>query len=128
MADKYLAIFQNQLVLTPRAFKEAYAAYAYSGQALAHPTTYGGQALLAVVNTMVSESLSGVCTAFSLCPLLTASVIETINVVGTKEQKELYLPQLIAGRWSGTMNLIEAQAGSDLSQIRSIAKEQDDGS
>src|SRR5690606_9061295 len=66
--------------------------------------------------------------AFSLCPLLTDGVIEALSLVGTPEQKERFLPPLLEGRWTGTMNLTEPQAGSDLAQVATRAVRQDDGS
>src|SRR5947199_10323602 len=66
--------------------------------------------------------------AFDLCPLLTQGAIEAIELCGTAEQKEVFLPKMVSGEWAGTMNLTESQAGSDLAAVRTRAVPQGDGS
>src|SRR5690606_3160507 len=97
-------------------------------QGLLHDAEFGGQGLPAVIGAAVSENLNAANLAFALCPLLSDGVIEALTVVGTPEQQKKYIPPLIEGRWTGTMNLTEPQAGSDLALINTRAQRQEDGS
>ncbi|MFW0755496.1 acyl-CoA dehydrogenase [Pseudomonas sp. H11T01] len=115
-------------VITPSGFKEAFARFAASGwQGLAHPTQFGGAGLPKLVSTACNEMLNSANMSFALCPLLTDGAIEALLTAGSKEQQDYYLPRLISGEWTGTMNLTEPQAGSDLSLLRSRAEPIGDG-
>lgn len=116
-------------VTTTPGFKAAYQTFQQSGwQSLQHSSDYGGQGLPKLVGAAFGESMSAACASFALCPVLTDSVIETLIVAGTPTQQELYLPPMITGAWTGTMNLTEPQAGSDLSLVQCQATPQSDGS
>src|SRR6476469_8013556 len=88
---------------------------------LSGDTAFGGQGLPHVVAMPVQEMWNSANMAFCLCPMLTSGVLEALKLIGTAEQKALYLPKLTAGTWAGTMNLTEPQAGSDLSAVRTRA-------
>lgn len=110
-------------------FKAAFQAFAEGGwQGLQHEPELGGQGLPKLIGAVTSENINSASLAFSLCPLLSDGVIEALTLVGSKEQKERYLPALMEGRWTGTMNLTEPQAGSDLAQVKTRAVPQSDGS
>jgi 3-(methylthio)propanoyl-CoA dehydrogenase len=109
-------------VRTPDGFREAYRQYVEAGWAsLQFPQDYGGQGLPKLVAAPVMEMWKSANLAFSLCPLLTAGAVEALLLRGTEAQKALFVPPLVEGRWAGTMNLTEPQAGSDLSLIRTRA-------
>ncbi|AMN45905.1 acyl-CoA dehydrogenase [Steroidobacter denitrificans] len=106
-------------VRMPPAFKEAYRQFVAGGWPQLRATQeYGGQGAPTVLGTAVEELWGSANLAFKLCPMLTQAVIEAIHRCGTSRQKDLYLPRLIRGEWTGTMNLTEPQAGSDLGAIR----------
>lgn len=116
-------------VTTAKGFKEAYAQYRDGGwNAVPFSPDHGGQGLPWLVAFPLQEMWQGANISFGLCPLLNQGAIEAIHAHGSEEQKEKYLEKLISGEWTGTMNLTEPQAGSDLSVIRSKAEPQDDGS
>src|SRR5438552_9325581 len=116
-------------VKTPTGFKAAYQQYIDNGwNGLTKNPEYGGQGLPRLVATAVEEMWHGANMAFDLCPLLTQGAIEAIELCGTDEQKQVYLPKMVAGTWTGTMNLTEPQAGSDLAAVRTRAVPQADGS
>jgi alkylation response protein AidB-like acyl-CoA dehydrogenase len=120
--------YSNGTVTTATGFKEAFKQFAEGGwQGLQHPTEFGGQGLPKLVATPCMEMVNGANLSFALCPLLTDGAIEAMLVAGTQEQKETYIPKMISGEWTGTMNLTEPQAGSDLSMVRSKAVPQGDG-
>ncbi len=120
--------WDNGNVTTSPGFREAFRSFAEAGwQGIQHPTEYGGQGLPKVVGAACMEMMQAANLSFALCPLLTDGAIEALLVAGSDEQKALYLPRLIDGTWTGTMNLTEPQAGSDLSQVRSRAEPQADG-
>ena len=103
-------------------FADAYRQFVDGGwNALGCDPEYGGQGLPIVLGTAVKEMWNAANMAFSLCPLLTAGAIEAIHLVGTDAQKSMYLPKMVAGTWTGTMNLTEPQAGSDLAAVRTRA-------
>jgi len=115
-------------VTTPAGFKEAYAQFAEAGwNGLACEEAYGGQGLPKLVSAAVLEMWKASNMSFSLCPMLTLGAIEALQLCGSAEQKATYLPNMISGKWTGTMNLTESQAGSDLAAIRSRAVPQGDG-
>jgi acyl-CoA dehydrogenase len=116
------ARWKDGVVTTPKGFREAYRQFVEGGwNALQFPADYGGQALPKTVATPVMEMWKSANLSFSLCPLLTGGAIEALLLRGTDAQKALYLPKMIAGTWTGTMNLTEPQAGSDLGLIKSRA-------
>ena len=115
-------------VKTTPGFKEAFKAFGQAGwQGVQHPVNYGGQGLPKLVATPCIEMLNSANLSFALCPLLTDGAIEALMTAGTDAQKDLYLEKLISGQWTGTMNLTEPQAGSDLSLVRSRAVPEADG-
>src|SRR6266536_141809 len=116
-------------VKTPTGFKDAYLQYCANGwNGLTKNPEFGGQGLPQLVATAVEEMWHAANMAFDLCPLLTQGAIEAIELCGTPEQKELFLPKMVSGEWAGTMNLTESQAGSDLAAVRTRAVPQPDGS
>src|SRR6187551_3463326 len=116
-------------VQTPAGFKAAYKQYAENGwNGLTKPVEYGGQNLPQLVATPVEEMWHAANMAFDLCPLLTQGAIDAIELCATPEQKAKFLPPMVSGAWTGTMNLTEPQAGSDLAAVRTRAVPQGDGS
>ncbi len=117
----------KQVTTTP-GFKEAYKQYAEGGwQGLQHPSDFGGQGLPKAIGAACGEMLNSANMSFALCPLLTDGAIEALLTAGSDEMKAKYLDKLISGQWSGTMNLTEPQAGSDLAAVRTRAEPQPDG-
>lgn len=115
-------------VTAPKGYKEAYRALVEAGwTALSGDPAYGGQGLPHFVNTAFSEMLSGAGSAFGMYPGLTEGAISALTAGGTQELKDLYLPKLISGEWSGTMNLTEPHCGTDLGLLRSKAVPAADG-
>ena len=126
--DQEGAKWNNGAVTTAPGWKDAYKQFAESGwTALAGDTNYGGQGLPKLLSTAVMEMWKSANMAFSLCPMLTTGAIEALLLRGTDEQKDMYLPKMISGEWTGTMNLTEPQAGSDLAAVRTKAEPQGDG-
>ena len=122
-------LLEDGTVKTAPGFKEAYLKYCANGwNGLTKNPEFGGQGLPQLVATAVEEMWHASNMAFDLCPLLTQGAIEAIELVGTPEQKERYLPKMVEGVWTGTMNLTEPQAGSDLAAVRTRAVPQGDGS
>jgi alkylation response protein AidB-like acyl-CoA dehydrogenase len=119
----------DKIVTMPPGFGEAYRQFAENGwNGLDCNPEFGGQGLPRLVSAAVREMWKSANHAFSLCHLLTGGAIEALELCGTDEQKALYLPKMVAGAWTGTMNITEPQAGSDLAAIRSRAEPQADGS
>jgi alkylation response protein AidB-like acyl-CoA dehydrogenase len=115
-------------VKTPTGFKNAYLKFCENGwNGLTKTIEYGGQGLPHLVGTAVEEMWHSSNLAFNLCPLLTQGAIEAIELRGTQALKNAYLPNMVAGKWTGTMNLTEPQAGSDLAAVRTRAVPQGDG-
>jgi len=115
-------------VKTPAGFKDAYDQYCANGwNGLTKNPEYGGQGLPQLVATAVEEMWHAANLAFDLCPLLTQGAIEAIELRGTPALKDKFLPKMVAGTWTGTMNLTEPQAGSDLAAVRTRAVPQGDG-
>jgi 3-(methylthio)propanoyl-CoA dehydrogenase len=109
-------------VVMPPEFKAAYAQYTADGWSqLRSPAEDGGQGAPIVLGTAVEELWASANLAFKLCPMLTQAAIEAIHQCGTPEQQRLFLAKLVSGEWTGTMNLTESQAGSDLGAIRTRA-------
>ena len=120
--DQQGAKWHDGAVTTPDGFKQAYRQFVEGGwNQLRCEPEYGGQGLPALVSTPVEEMFGAANMAFSLCPLLTQGAIEAIQLCATPELKQRYLHKMIAGDWTGTMNLTEPQAGSDLAALRSRA-------
>lgn len=129
VGDTQGPVWENGQVKATPGFAEAFAQFTQAGwQGLAHPAVYGGQGLPKLVATPCLEMLQSANLSFALCPLLTDGAIEALLTVGSEAQRARYVPELIEGRWTGTMNLTEPQAGSDLSLIRTRAQPQADGS
>ncbi len=127
--DKNPSSFKNGVVTTTPGFKEAFRQYAEGGwQGLQHPLDYGGQGLPKTIGAACGEMLNSANLSFALCPLLSDSAIEALLTAGSDDLKAVYLEKLIKGQWTGTMNLTEPQAGSDLAAVRSRAEPQPDGS
>ncbi len=116
-------------VTTPKGFKEAYDQYREGGwMGLAAPTEYGGQGLPYTVHSAVGEYLSSANMALMMYPGLTQGAIAAILTHGTEQQKQQYLPKMVEGVWTGTMNLTEPHCGTDLGLLRSKAVPNGDGS
>jgi 3-(methylthio)propanoyl-CoA dehydrogenase len=116
-------------VTTSPGFRAAFRSFVEAGwQGIQHPSEFGGQGLPKVVSAACMEMMQAANLSFALCPLLTDGAIEALLVAGSDVQKDAYIPRLIDGSWTGTMNLTEPQAGSDLSQVRARAVPQADGS
>ncbi len=114
-------------VTTPKGFKEAYKQFIEGGwNALQAPAEYGGQGLPKIVSTPVVEMWKSANLSFSLVTMLTAGAAEALILRGTDQQKKQYLPKMIEGTWTGTMNLTEPQAGSDLALVRTKAVREGD--
>ena len=127
-ADKEPSYWTKDGVITSKGFKEAFRQFADAGwQGLQHPTDFGGQGLPKLVGTPCVEMLHGANLSFALCPLLSDGAIEALLTAGSDEQKAVYLEPLVTGKWTGTMNLTEPQAGSDLAAVRTRAEPQGDG-
>ncbi|GAB2175325.1 acyl-CoA dehydrogenase family protein [Dongia sp. agr-C8] len=128
IGDREGAKLENGVVRTPTGSKEAYKGFAEAGwNAVAFDPDYGGQGMPWVLTSALQEIWNAADMAFSLCPLLTQGAIEALQYVGTPEQKQTYLPKMISGQWTGTMNLTEPQAGTDLGAIRTRAEPAADG-
>lgn len=128
VGDREHAKWFNGEVKTAPGFKEAFKDYTQAGwQALQHDVNYGGQGFPKVIAALTSENLNSANLSFALCPLLTDGCVEAIYQAGTEEQKQKYIPPMLEGRWTGTMNLTEPQAGSDLALLNTKAIKQEDG-
>ena len=126
--DKNPSSFKDGKVTTTPGFKEAFKQFAAGGwQALQHPVAYGGQGLPKLIHAACSEMVNSANLSFALCPLLTDGAVEALLTAGTEEQKSTIIPKLVDGTWTGSMNLTEPQAGSDLSMVRTRAEPQPDG-
>ena len=129
VGDREGARLENGVVRTPTGFKAAYQAYVEGGwNGLAADADHGGQGLPLSLALPVQEMWTSASMGFSLCPMLTQGAIEALTSHGSEQQKRLYLPKLIEGSWTGTMNLTEPQAGSDVGAVRTRAVKQADGS
>ena len=127
--DRNPSYLKDGVVHATPGFKEAFHQYAEGGwQGLQHPEAFGGQGLPKLIHAACSEMVNSANMSFALCPLLTDGAVEALITAGTPEQQQRYLPKLIDGTWTGTMNLTEPQAGSDLSLVRTRAEPQPDGS
>ncbi len=121
--------FKDGKVTTTPGFKEAFKQYGEGGwQGLQHPSEFGGQALPKTIGAACIEMCNSANMSFALCPLLTDGAIEALLTAGSDELKATYLEKLVSGQWTGTMNLTEPQAGSDLALVRTRAEPLPDGS
>jgi alkylation response protein AidB-like acyl-CoA dehydrogenase len=126
--DRAGARYKDGEVTMPSGFKEAYRQYIQAGwNNILSPTDFSGQGLPHLVATPVEEMWGAANLAFKLCPMLTQGAIEAIHHVGPDELRRRFLPKMVTGEWTGTMNLTEPQAGSDLSLVRTKATPQPDG-
>ena len=127
--DRNPSSWKDGVVTATPGFKDAFRQFAEGGwQGVQHPVDYEGQGLPKLIATPCVEMLNASNLSFALCPLLTDGAIEALLTAGTEAQKQTYVPKLISGEWTGTMNLTEPQAGSDLALVRTRAEPQGDGS
>ena len=120
--------WKEGVVTATPGFKEAYQQFTEAGwQGLQHPSDFGGQGLPKTIGSAVGEMLNSANMSFALCPLLSDGAIEALLTAGSDALKATYLEKLISGQWTGTMNLTEPQAGSDLAAVRTRAEPQPDG-
>ena len=125
--DREGSVWEEGAVTTPKGFKQAYTQYVEGGWgALPFGPEHGGQGLPKLVATAVEEMLTSSNMSFSLCPLLTQGAIHALELVGSEALKETYLGKMTVGTWTGTMNLTEPQAGSDLALVKTRAKKAGD--
>jgi alkylation response protein AidB-like acyl-CoA dehydrogenase len=122
------ARWQEGQVLTAGGWKQAYTRFAADGwNSLSCPAELGGQNLPRALSALIEEMWNSANMAFALCPMLTRGAIDAIELRGSQTQKDTYLPKMVSGEWTGTMNLTEPQAGSDLSAVRTRAVPNGDG-
>ena len=128
VGDKQGNKWDNGVVTTADGFKEAYASFCETGwNGMPASTEFGGQGLPVTVSTAVLEMWKSASISFSLCQMLTLGAVEAIAHHGSDALKATFLPNMVSGKWTGTMNLTEPQAGSDLAAIRSKADPRGDG-
>ena len=126
--DRNPSSWKDGAVTATGGFKEAFRQFAEGGwQGVQHPVDYDGQGLPKLIATPCAEMLNASNLSFALCPLLTDGAIEALLTAGSEVQKQTYVPKLISGEWTGTMNLTEPQTGSDLAVVRTRAEPQGDG-
>ena len=126
--DQNPSSWKDGVVTTTPGFKDAFKQYGSSGwQGVIHPAQYGGQGLPKLISTACLEMVNSANLSFALCPLLTDGAIEALLTAASDELKDRFLPKMISGEWTGTMNLTEPQAGSDLAAVRTRAEPQGDG-
>jgi acyl-CoA dehydrogenase len=126
--DRHGSVLKDGKVTTPPGFREAYADWAASGwNAIAAPVEHGGQGLPTMLAVAAAEMWNSASMGFGLCPLLTIGAIEALHAHGSDDLKRFYLPKLVSGEWTGTMNLTEPQAGSDLNALKARAERAGDG-
>lgn len=129
VGDRIGATLKDGAVAAPPGWPALYRAWAEGGwNGLSAPEAYGGQALPHRLHIAAMEIWNAGSMAFALAPMLTAGAIEALAAHGSEPLKALYLPRMVSGAWTGTMNLTEPQAGSDLSTLRTRAERRDDGS
>ena len=123
------AVYENGVVRTPPGFADVYRRWAEAGwNGVSAPAEFGGMGLPHLVNVACTEIWNGAAMAFALCPLLTEGAVHALQAFGSRELLDTYLAPMIAGKWTGTMNLTEPQAGSDLNAVRTRAERAQDGS
>jgi alkylation response protein AidB-like acyl-CoA dehydrogenase len=127
--DQNPSSWKDGKVTTTPGFKDAFRQFGEGGwQGLQHPADFGGQGLPKTIGAACIEMVNSANLSFALCPLLSDGAIEALLTAGSDELKATYLEKLVSGAWTGTMNLTEPQAGSDLALVRSRAEPQPDGS
>ncbi|QCP14410.1 acyl-CoA dehydrogenase [Pseudoduganella umbonata] len=127
-ADTEGVRLEGSTVITATGFKETYRAFSEGGwNGLRFPEEYGGQGLSAVISTVVDEMWHAASISFALCPMLTNGAVEALLTAADDDVKSMFLEKLICGEWTGTMNLTEPGAGSDLAAIQTKATRQADG-
>ena len=125
--DKNPSSFKDGVVTTTPGFKDAFKQFAEGGwQGLQHPAEFGGQGLPKTIGAACIEMINSANMSFALCPLLSDGAIEALLTAGSDDLKATYLEKLVSGQWTGTMNLTEPQAGSDLAMVRTRAESQAD--
>jgi acyl-CoA dehydrogenase len=123
------ASYENGVVTTPPGFADVYRQWTDAGwNGVSAPAEFGGMGLPHLVNVACTEIWNGASMGFALCPLLTEGAIGALKAYGSPELLGAYLPPLVSGRWTGTMNLTESQAGSDLNAVKTRAERAGDGS
>jgi hypothetical protein len=128
IGDTAGARFENGAVVSPKGFADAYRQFAAGGwNSLTAEGEFGGQGMPKALEVAVFEIIQAANLSFSLCPMLTQGAIEAIEKNGDARQKSRYLPRLVSGEWTGTMNLTEPQAGSDLGALTTRAEPDGDG-
>ncbi|MGC7406651.1 acyl-CoA dehydrogenase [Pandoraea pneumonica] len=128
IGDQQPSTWKDGVVTTTPGFKEAFKQFSEAGwQGVLHPQEFGGQGLPKLVATPCTEMLNAANLSFALCPLLTDGAVEALLTAGSDAQRALYVPKLLSGEWTGTMNLTEPQAGSDLALVRTRADRVGDG-
>jgi alkylation response protein AidB-like acyl-CoA dehydrogenase len=126
--DRNPSYLKDGQVFSTPGFKEAFKQFGEGGwQGLQHPTDFGGQGLPKLIGAACGEMINSANVSFALCPLLTDGAIEALLTAGSDAQKATFLPNMMSGKWTGSMNLTEPQAGSDLSLVRTRAEPQPDG-
>jgi len=126
--DQNPTSWKDGVVTATPGFKEAFQQYTEAGwQGLQHPVAFGGQGLPKIIGSAVGEMQNSANMSFALLPLLTDGAIEALLTAGSPELNAIYLEKLVNGQWTGTMNLTEPQAGSDLAAVRTRAEPQPDG-
>src|SRR5215468_10758331 len=122
IGDQQGSRLENGVVRTPDGFRDAYAKFVAAGwNSLQFEPAHGGQGLPWALAAVIQEMVTSACMSFSLCPLLTQGAVELLTSHGSAAQKRTYLAKLISGAWSGTMNLTEPEAGSDVGALRTRA-------
>jgi alkylation response protein AidB-like acyl-CoA dehydrogenase len=123
------ARYENGVVTTAPGFADVYRRWAEAGwNGVSAPAEFGGMGLPHLVNVACTEIWNGASMAFALCPLLTEGAVHALQAFGSPELLDRYLAPMVSGRWTGTMNLTEPHAGSDLNAVRTRAERADDGS
>ena len=126
--DLHPARLENGIVRTSPGYAEGYAAIAEGGWVgMSAPAEFGGMDLPMTLTSAVNEMMSGACLSLQLAPLMSQGQIEALSHHASDALKELYLPKLISGEWTGTMNLTEPQAGSDVGALSTKAEPNGDG-
>src|SRR5436305_5509956 len=129
VGDEHGIKLEDDKVITAPGWPDAYRRWTAAGwNAVCGPEAFGGQGLPLAINAACTEIWSASNVAFGLCPLLTLSAIEALEAHGSDELKKIYLEKLVSGEWTGTMQLTEPQAGSDVGALRSRATRAADGS
>jgi alkylation response protein AidB-like acyl-CoA dehydrogenase len=126
--DIHPSSWKDGVVTTTPGFRQAFRQFGEGGwQGLQHPGDFGGQGLPKTIGAACIEMINSANLSFALCPLLTDGAIEALLIAGTAEQQRQFIPKMISGEWTGTMNLTEPQAGSDLALVRTRAEPLGDG-